>query len=85
MDNIADALAELRGRVDALTKVCTALLAAHPEAGAILAQVAGDAPVRRDQPPNSSHHYYINGMGEVLVRLESALDAAHRARFGAPS
>jgi hypothetical protein len=79
MDNIADSLADLRGRVDVLVKVCTALLAAQPDARALLALAGTSDTVRRDQPVNSRQHYYINGMRAALDQIEDGLELVARS------
>lgn len=79
MDNIADSLADLRGRMDVLMKVCTALLATQPDARALLALAGTGDTVRRDQPVNSRQHHYINGMRAALDQIEDGPEGVARS------
>jgi hypothetical protein len=79
MDNLDYALADLRGRVEALVKVCAALLDAHPDPRSLLSVAASGEAVRRDQATNFHHHYYLNGMRAVLEQLERELQASTHA------
>jgi len=76
---VEEYLAEMHGRIDALTKVSVALLATHPDGRAILmlsrlGELASAVPAK-----NAQQAAFSRGILEVLGNLEAGLKTAGEA------